>query len=69
MVNYARYRNARRECADLPHEPGDFRTFTDQYGRLWSRRAVTRGTYASAEEARAELDAIEQQEEANDLAA
>ena len=69
MNQYVRYRNARRECADLPLEPGDFRIFHDKEGRLWSRRAVTQGAYASAADARAELDAIEQQEEANDLAA
>lgn len=69
MNQYARYRNARRECADLPLEPGDFKTFTDERRRLWWRVAVTRGTYASAEEARADLAAIEAEQEAADLAA
>lgn len=59
LTPYVRYRNARRECADLPLEPGDFRTFTDDRGRLWWRTAVTHGTYASAAEAAAELSFIE----------
>lgn len=69
LTPYARYRNARRECVDLPHEPGDFRTFTDERGRLWWRCAVTTGVYASAADAAAELSFIEDEQEAADKAA
>jgi hypothetical protein len=68
LTRFARYRNARREYSDRPLEPGAFRTFSDDRGRLWWRVAVTQAAYATAEEAGAELTAIEEAAEMDQAA-
>jgi hypothetical protein len=68
LTRFARYRNARRERADKALEAGDFRTYTDDRGRLWWRVAITTDAYASAEAARAELDRREEALEADKAA-